>query len=244
MFDMTAYPASPLNERPGRREKVALLGGITAQRVLAPWDDPAWDIWSMNLIPAVTPEGIFRADRWFELHERCAQTDDDLIWIRRCPVPIYVPDADMATLNSRALIYPLAQVERETRNYWACTMAYQIALALCEGYREVGLYGIDLRQGTLRERTVEWACLSWWAGFAEGRGMRITTPPRVWLGHHVFEARYGLDYAFEREAVAAYTENTVQVAFDAAFEQAREEPALPPVTPGVLRGFSSWIRGK
>lgn len=213
MFDMTVYPPSPLNGQPGRR-KVALLGGISHLRAVAPYADPAWDVWSMNLIPAVDPAGRFRADRWFELHELCAQSDSDVAWIRRCPVPIYVPDAPMAALNPRAVVYPLDRVEAATRNYWTCTMAYQLALALVEGYEEVGLFGIDLRQGTLRERTVEWACLSWWAGYLEGRGVRVTVPRGVWLGQHLNAARYGLEYDWERVLVEGYTQNTVDVAWE------------------------------
>jgi hypothetical protein len=211
IFDLTRFEASPLNGRPGRRERVAIVGA-TDTKGLTPWEDPTWDVWGMNLIDTLDKRRRFRADAWFDMHQLTAQSETDRVWIARCPVPIYVPDKPMAALNPRAIVYPLKAIERVSRNYWACTTAYQLALAWHLGYREVGMFGIDLSRGNLRERTVEWACTAWWAGFIEGHGVMVSVPPGVRFGLH--DARYGIEYEDERTRVAAYDERTVNVALE------------------------------
>lgn len=188
------------------RYKIAILGGA-AGRDEAPYDDPDWEIWSCNLIPALDQRGRFRADRWFDLHQRVAQSPDDLRWIAKCPCPIYLPD-DLADASRRRVRYPIETVEAAFGGYWACTFAYQIALALTIPATDIGLFGINLAIGTIRERTVEWANVSWWIGYAEGRGVNIHIPASTSLGQHPF--RYGLEYEEERDAVLRYERRTIE----------------------------------
>lgn len=212
LFDMTAFQASPLNGRPGRRAKVAIVGALPS-KALTPWDDPDWDVWGMNLIETLDRRHRFRADAWFDMHQLSAQSESDIRWLKKCPVPLYVPDAEIAALNPLAVIFPLATIELATgRSYWACSFAYQLALAWRLGYKEVGLFGIDLSRGTLRERTVEWACTSWWAGFLEGQGVMVSVPPGVCFGLHY--GRYGVEYDKEKRAVARYERQTAEVALE------------------------------
>lgn len=186
------------------REKVVIYGaGIGANE--APLDDPTWEVWALNLVPPLDSEGRLRCDRWFDLHQREAQTADDLRWIEKCPVPIYVPP-DLVGASPVAVRFPLEAIERVFPSYWACTFAYQIALALHEGKKAIGLYGVELAYGTLRERTVEWACVSWWIGYAEGLGVEIHLPSRSLMGRHFH--RYGVEYRAEKRAVEAYVEGT------------------------------------
>lgn len=179
------------------RHKVAIVGGAPG-RSEAPTDDPEWSVWACNLIAPWDSMRRLRADRWFDIHQRCAQSSDDLRWIHRCPVPIYVPD-DLLDAGPNTVRFPVERLEQLFGGYWACTFAYQMALALYEDYREIGLYGVDLAFGTERERTFEWACVSWWIGFAEGRGVTLHMPERALLGRHY--ARYGLEYESEKQAV-------------------------------------------
>lgn len=199
------------------RRKVAIVGaGLGKQE--APYDDPEWEVWALNVCGAWDAQGRLRADRWFEMHEMHAQSEDDWAWIRKCPVPLYVVPQAFAgpglvhrcvgqdrVLEAvpNAVRYPLEVVEELAGPYWACTFAYQIALALWEGAAtDIGLYGVELAWGTERERTVEWANTSWWAGYAEGRGVRIHLPAASMLGRHL--ARYGVEYDQEIAAVKRY----------------------------------------
>lgn len=187
----------------GLRKRVCIIGaGIGAYE--APLDDPSWDVWTCNLIAPVDREKRLRADRWFDIHQRVAQTEDDLRWIAKCPMPIYVPP-DLMDASPNAVRYPLDEVEWKLGGYWACTFAYQIALALYEDIAtEIGLFGVELAWGTKRERTVEWANVAYWIGRAEERGVRFTLPSNSTLGRHV--GRYGFEYIDEKHSVERYLE--------------------------------------
>lgn len=128
-----AYPSlthSPLNAaEPNGRRKVCIYGAGLGKNE-APLDDPEWSVWALNLVPPIDKLGRLRCDLWFDIHQRKAQTADDLRWIAMCPVPIYVPP-DLADASPRAVAYPLDEVEETLRSrYWTCTFAYQIALAM------------------------------------------------------------------------------------------------------------------
>lgn len=192
------------------RSAVAIVGA-GAGREEAPYNDPQWEIWGLNAVPPLDSMNRIRADRWFELHEMSAQSEDDMAWIRSCPFPIYlVPQAADQILDARergpiehdipmAVRYPIEAIEQRYGSYFTCTFAYQMALAAYEGFTDVGLFGVELSLGTRRERTVEWACVSWWMGFLEGQGVRVHLSSQSLLGRHPF--RYGIEYEQEKHYV-------------------------------------------
>ena len=170
----------------------------------APLDDEDWVVWALNLVPPMDSHGRVRADTWFDLHQRCAQTEDDLRWIAKCPLPIYVPD-DLVGQSPRCIPFPLEQVlQTFDQECFSCTFGYQIALALLCDFTEIGLFGVELRYGSERERTVEWACTSFWIGYAAACGVKITVPKGSWLGRH--PSLYGFDYKREIADVEHYLE--------------------------------------
>jgi len=57
------------------------------------------------------------------------------------------------------------------KDYFSCTFAYQIALALLEDVTELRLYGTPLIGA--REALVERPCVEWWNGYAEGKGVDV-----------------------------------------------------------------------
>lgn len=194
-----------------RRRKICIIGNGPTRAAADLLLDPAYEVWAMNAILPLDASGRARADRWFDLHQRCSQNEDDLSWIRACPLPIYVPD-DLLSESPRAVPYPLAAIEAKFGlAYWSCTFAYQIALALFEGAAEIALRGVDLHLGNMRERTVEYACVSAWLGIAHARGVVVNVPASDYggllpagfslLGH---PARYGIEYEAEAAAVREY----------------------------------------
>ena len=183
----------------GRPLRIALLGAMPS-RTLAPLEDPTWEVWSLNRILPLDVQGRFRSDRWFELHPWSAQDDADIAWLRENPVPCYTLDSWPWIPHS--VRFPVERIHAAfPRRYYTCTFAFQIALALIEGVQEIGLWGVDLPLGSPRERTVERACVEYWLGVAEGRGVTITLPEdctmlwRPWL--------YGYDYYQEDEHIKA-----------------------------------------
>lgn len=208
-LDMSPHNGAPII-RSGRvsleppRTKVCICGGGLG-REEAPLNDPAWEVWAINLCPNFDRDQRLRVDRWFDLHQREAQTPDDMRWIAACPVPIYVPP-DLLDASPYAVPYPLEEIEAAfAASYWTCSFAYQIALVLHEGIAtDLGLYGLELAFGSRRERTVEWACTAYWIGRAQERGLRIHVPANSTLARH--PARYGMEYAAEKQAVEQYIE--------------------------------------
>jgi hypothetical protein len=182
------------------------LYGAGHLRNQAPLDDPDWEVWALNLCTPLDAAGRLRADVWFDLHQRVAQTPDDLRWIAACPAPIYVPP-DLCDASANAVAYPLAEVEALLGSYFTCTFAYQIALVIYERRAtDLALYGVELAYGTLRERTVEWACTAYWLGRAVSAGVRLHLPDRSTLCQHFDRLRYGFDYVAELDAVKDYTD--------------------------------------
>lgn len=177
-------------------------------------DNPDLEVWGINLIPPMDAHGCVRADRWFDLHQRKAQTADDMRWIANCPRPIYVPP-DLLDAGPNCVLFPLGNIMERllmSEPDWmqappfACTFAYQIALALHEGFRSISLLGVELSRGTRRERTVEWASVNWWLGFARARGVQVNVAPSSRLGQHEF--LYGFQYDEEIAEVREYVEST------------------------------------
>ena len=166
----------------------------------APLDRREWDVWALNLVAPLDSAGRVRADIWFDLHQRCAQTEDDMRWIAKCPVPMYVPD-DLADVAG-TVAFPLQILDLFPPAPMACTFAYQIALAIVAGYKTIGLYGVELAYGDEREATVEWASVNWWIGYAQGLGIEILRPEQTRLGAHPY--LYGFDYEQERDSTAHF----------------------------------------
>ncbi len=209
-----------------RRRKVAICGG-PGQRDM-PWDDPAYECWAMNNFwnGARDSQGRIAASRWFEQHQIFPDPDglhyldeiqnaNDLAWIRECPVPLYTTEPFPE--NPTAVVFDVdALVAKGYRDYFTCTFAYQVALALDEGFRELRVCGIELLLGTKREATVESACFNYWLGLAEGRGMRIDLAPcigrSVAFGRMAPESqfllnhpwRYGHEYWLEADFTAFF----------------------------------------
>lgn len=66
------------------------------------------------------------------------------------------------------------------RLYLTSTMAYMMADAIAEKNDAIHLYGITLTADS--EYYFQRACMEWWRGFAEGRGIEIYVPENCPLG--------------------------------------------------------------
>ena len=161
-------------------------------------DSKADEIWSLSwmynqeMYAGVLP----RIDRMFELHplwyfntthnERLLKHWD---WLQEeHDFPVYVQEMDPRIPSG--VLYPFDEVSddifggrlvtimpdgtEEDDLFYSCTVAYQIALAIHEGFDRIETYGFEMRTDT--EWRYQVAGASFMAGVAMGRGVTITRP--------------------------------------------------------------------
>jgi hypothetical protein len=169
-----------------KREKVAIMGFATSSRSMAPFDDPSYEIWTLNQLYRHVP----RATRHFDIHrnwdEDNVEGTDHEGWLRECGIPVYM--ADKVDSLPTTISYPVEQIIDEFGiDYFTSTVAFEVALAMREGFKEIALYGIDLIVGT--EYSEQKACLEFWLGMAHAKGVNVVIPSTSALLKH--SHRYG-----------------------------------------------------
>lgn len=157
-----------------KRKKVAIVGFASNTLHLVPWNDPEFEIWSMN-------QGymhcVRRTDRHFEMHmpEATADVRDPnyLAWLAQCPIPVYMIQTYDHIPNS--VRFPIEDaIHFAGRDYFTSSVAFMMAIAGLENFSEVHLYGINLAIGD--EYFYEKPCAEWWIGKLEGLGTRVYVP--------------------------------------------------------------------
>ena len=191
-----------------RAKKVAILGSAGGWS-RAPFDQAGWEIWGLNDQYRLLTDDHqrLRADRWFELHPNSVLTKrrrplDHQAQLAAMKIPVYTlfPGNPWTVKHPRP--YPYQRAVKIGRDYFACTFAYQIALALIEGFEEIRLYGTPLVSA--REALVERPCVEWWIGLAEGRGVTVSADHDEPMGLMRQSFAYALHDQEERRAAAAF----------------------------------------
>jgi hypothetical protein len=180
---------NPLKADGSKRKKVAIVGFAESSRHLAPYNDDEWEVWAMNQLYRHIP----RATRWWEMHQRKdfladqVPGTDYLKWLSESPIPIYMIDKFEDIPN--AVRYPIEEMTKQFGDYFYSTISYMIALAIAEGFEEIGLWGIDLAHDT--EYQYQKPSAEYLLGIARGLGITIHLPPQSALLKGVY--RYGYD---------------------------------------------------
>lgn len=162
--------------------KVAIIGKAPSSRLLAPYEDDSWEIWSLSDNHTVVP----RWDRWFELHElkRYKESYPPYYdWLAEDHgKPKYTSDPCEELPDG--VQYPIDEIVSYYQpfgRYWTNSIALMAALALYEGCTSLGFWGVDMAQsqGLGNENEYAWQRPSceWIIGAAWGRGVEITVPP-------------------------------------------------------------------
>lgn len=193
---------------PKKKERVAIVG-CASSKDMAPYGDDSWEFWGVNNLFLTMPK--VKWSRWFEIHEFTRDPAGN--WIRRGkndfrgqPVNDYVKG--LLTLKCpiymqrhwpeipNSVPYPLAEVKRRFGNYLTNTVSIEICLALMEGFKEIGIWGVDMAVGS------EWqnqrpSC-EYFIGLAEGMGVKVIIPDEADL----LKTRF--IYGFEEPKEAAW----------------------------------------
>ncbi len=180
-FIVVEPPTAPdAISKPVPPTKVAILGTAPSSRMLAPFGDPSWQIWScspgnMGVLP--------RFDRWFEIHVNLHWPENQhygrpyLDWLKTLKCPVYAQElyANPGGELPNALVYPHRRMVEEFGPYFfTSSFAWMIALAMFEGAKEIALFGVDMasRDEYILQRPGAYKFFE----EAERRGIKIGAP--------------------------------------------------------------------
>ena len=176
-----------------RTDKVAIVGFAPSSLPLAPWQDETWEIWTLNNIYSAGL--VSRWDRWFELHKNFREYPpfhdvrmdagaivrgdsrpatgakiEHIDWLKGQSLdrPIYFlgDEPDIPAGVKYPLKEVLAWCEKEgIAPYFSNSISYMIALALMDGYKTIGVWGVDMAAGG--EYQQERPSVEYWLGVAK-----------------------------------------------------------------------------
>ena len=175
-------------------KRCAIVGFASSSRDLAPFDDPSWEIWSLNHAYG----WIKRWDVWFEMHAyehfrrdlpregQIQSGNGHYEWLKSQPGPedpkykrIYMQrhfeDIPASTPFPRAEFNAyIAKEFGSEPDYLTSSISQMLAVAIYEGYEEIGLYGIDMLNED--EYYYQRAGAEYLIGLARGMGIKVIVP--------------------------------------------------------------------
>lgn len=155
--------------------KIALIGTAPSSRMLAPFADPSWKIWScspgnMGALP--------RVDLWFEIHgnllwpEHVSYGQPYIEWLNKQTFPIYMQDN---SLVPKAMPFPKAEmVEKFGKDFFTSSFAWMMAKAISDGAQEIALFGIDM--ASRDEYILQRPGFFFFRYLAQQRGIKVWAP--------------------------------------------------------------------
>jgi len=130
------------------------------------------EIWGINYMGAITRlDRIIHVDpvHAFLGH---APVKDMCDWALRDGIPLYTSDPHPAYINH--VLYPFDRVVQALGlHYLNNSVAYALALAIVEGYTEIGLWGADFSYPNAHMSESGRACVEFWMGVATQRGIKM-----------------------------------------------------------------------
>ncbi len=201
-------------------KKVAIVG-CSDTKGLAPYDDSTWEIWAMNNAYG----HVKRPNAWFEIHP--IKFEKGKYWRRKLiqpgifewsndfrGIPMEKYMESLARLDCIVYMqqhwdnipksepYPLAEIIKKFGRYFTNSVSFMIALAIDQGYAEIGCYGVDM--ATTSEYGPQRPSCEFFLGVAAGLGRIITIPDQSDLLKTKF--LYGFEereqYAWEKKMVS------------------------------------------
>jgi hypothetical protein len=166
-------------------EKKVAICGFAESYKLAPFDDPAVEIWALNELHKYVP----RWDRWWEIHDSATlgvskrdlgdgEQKRHLAWLSTnhgAGKPIYMQPQFCDGRFPNAVPMELDRLVEAFGRYFTSTIGYMIAQAILDDYGWIGLYGIDLASDI--EYQQQRANAEYLIGFAKGQGRTVVTAP-------------------------------------------------------------------
>lgn len=176
----------------GSPTKIAIVGAHRATKLLAPYQDAAWAVWSCS---RSNENELPRHDQWFELHKHEEFVDLGpvyLEWLKGLPT-VYMQGRFPEYPGSKE--YPLNRVLAEFGPYFfSGSISYIFALAILERPETIGLWGLAPCPEYMHQKPSLWHFIT----EARRRGIEIEAPPDLLAPPPL----YGWDISDYREVIA------------------------------------------
>lgn len=121
--------------------KIAIVGAHRATKLLAPYEDMAWAVWSLGI---ANESELPRHDVWFEIHPMWHNAKLSPVyaeWLRGQP---FVYMQKVLPEYPGSVAYPLDRVKDAFGPYfWTGSVSYMLALAILEEPEAIGLWGFS-----------------------------------------------------------------------------------------------------
>lgn len=176
--------------------KIAIVGTAPLSKMLAPYDDKSWQIWSCS---GGNVDVLPRVNLWFELHPLNVMLSAKMKasslglykWLKEKSedgsFDVLMTEAGSAnggkinTYVPKALAYPIEEmVEKFGRNWFTSSVAYMMALAITRGANEIGLFGVDMAADQEHYEAQRAGCVRF-IEIAEAKGIKVSIPPESCL---------------------------------------------------------------
>ena len=219
------------------KKKVAIVG-FAHSRDQAPFNDPEFEIWTVNHLHVFVP----RQDRVFQLHQRKywepgdnnpdlhdVSVNEHLEFLKTCGIPVYTVEKydDIPT----SVRFPIEKMTEEfgiqatgdvspdsKEGYWTNTISMMIALAIYEKFDVIEIYGVDMAVST--EYNHQRPSCEYYIGIAKGRGIDVRVP----VGCDLLKSRF--IYGFEEEKANAWRAKIAATAKLMREQRGKSEQAL------------------
>lgn len=178
--------------------KVAILGKAPSSLSEAPFNDPTWEMWTIN--NAAQMGAVPRWDRQFELHPiewtKRPEYNGYYQWLcEQKEKPVYVREPTPEIPSH--VVYPRdAIVAAFGTRYFTNSISWMLALAIAEGCSDIGLWGVDMAQHAVGIAKSEYASqrpsCEFFIGAAAGLGIKVHIPASSDLMKCAYQ--YGFDF--------------------------------------------------
>jgi len=165
------------------KSKVAIIGFAPSSMrdALTVFNDPDWEVWGLNQLYMAFPEVANRATRWFQIHHRHSYDStvlrdhrhhDWLAGLRKYPVYMQKREPDVPM----SIAFPKEKITDHFGTYFTNSISWEIALAIYEGFKTIGIWGVDMAQDD--EYSYERPSVEFFVGWAKGAGINVIVPEK------------------------------------------------------------------